>query len=637
MIFHTLHAENFMRFESVDLPLKAQGLTLILGETPDTTKASSNGAGKSALLDALCWGLWGQTVRGLRYDDVVREDAGKDCKVVVEFEDSGVLYRVERYRKHTKVDKPNDLRFYIDGKPDDGASVSATQDRINDALGLDFHTFQCMMPGAGVKVAELTDTKIKELLEKLLQTEQMAKARQVAKDAYASVSEDLALRIAAKESLERDIQSCEQQLQRYTELRDTFEEAKAKKLRDLQDTLARVELRIVEHTKALNTLNEVQDELSEKGKAYDRLKSENQVLEAGIWHVENSSLYDKVREEYLDADRTVAHYRKMFFDKQDQLIDRDVCPTCERVLDPAHIRRLLKERGSLYDEALIAAKTAKHKEHMIRTAISTVYADITKVQTKLHQDIAKLKYELRDLYSAVERLPTVRAEIYNLKQRKVSLLEAIEEKKQETSPYDPLIQDELTKAPNLAAEWAKVAKEVKELSAKKDAAAFWVRGFSAKGLRNHMLRSITPILNASAKRYCELLTDGEMIVEFSAERKLKNGKTKEEFSIQVNHADGASSYVGSSTGERGRADLVIAFAIGDLAQLRAKKRIPFRFLDEPFESIDDAGHEAILALLHAQDYDTVYCITHKHAFQQLFPRSIKVVKKNGVSKVIQND
>lgn len=164
---------------------------------------------------------------------------------------------------------------------------------------------------------------------------------------------------------------------------------------------------------------------------------------------------------------------------------------------------------------------------------------------------------------------------------------------------------------------------------------FWVNGFSTKGIRSYMLKHITPILNDRAKHYADLLTGGEMTVTFHTERELKKGATKEEFHIEVLHADGSNSYEGSSKGERARADLIIAFALGDLAGLRANKVIPFRFLDEPFESVDDVGTEFIVKLLNEQKdkYETVFVVTHEDYFKQLFSKRITMVKHNRKSRM----
>jgi DNA repair exonuclease SbcCD ATPase subunit len=152
-----------------------------------------------------------------------------------------------------------------------------------------------------------------------------------------------------------------------------------------------------------------------------------------------------------------------------------------------------------------------------------------------------------------------------------------------------------------------------------------------------MLDYVTPILNDRAKYYADLLTHGEMSVSFSTKTALKSGQEKDKFTITCQQAHGATSYRGASAGERARADLVIAMALGDLAQFRTAKQLPWRFLDEPFESIDRSGTEAIVRLLNDQKarYNTVFVVTHKPDFKELFSQQVTVVKENGVSSLLE--
>jgi DNA repair exonuclease SbcCD ATPase subunit len=59
-----------------------------------------NGAGKSAMIDALVWCLFGTTLRGYENDEVVNRRVGKDCMVKVTLEDGDELYTVTRARRH---------------------------------------------------------------------------------------------------------------------------------------------------------------------------------------------------------------------------------------------------------------------------------------------------------------------------------------------------------------------------------------------------------------------------------------------------------------------------------------------------------------------------------------------------------
>jgi DNA repair exonuclease SbcCD ATPase subunit len=104
----------------------------------------------------------------------------------------------------------------------------------------------------------------------------------------------------------------------------------------------------------------------------------------------------------------------------------------------------------------------------------------------------------------------------------------------------------------------------------------------------------------------------------------------------VDNKNGSGSYQGDSEGEKSRADLAINFAISDLVATRAKKSYPQRFFDEPFESLDEAGVEAVMGLLTklSKDCGSIFVITHQPNMKSLFNKSITMIKENGLTRVL---
>jgi DNA repair exonuclease SbcCD ATPase subunit len=100
---------------------------------------------------------------------------------------------------------------------------------------------------------------------------------------------------------------------------------------------------------------------------------------------------------------------------------------------------------------------------------------------------------------------------------------------------------------------------------------------------------------------------------------------------------GAASYEGASAGERRRVDLACLFALGDLAQARAGTRVELRLLDEPFERVDEVGHNEVVRLLRtvASEVGTLLLTSHEEAVKALIDQRILVSKHRGVSSVVQ--
>ena len=97
MKFLNVRAENFMSFEELDFTFPMKGLYFVGGEVVGGGMSNSNGAGKSVLFEALCFGLFGKTIRNAGKDDVINWAKKKDClaEVILE-DDSGENYIVTR-------------------------------------------------------------------------------------------------------------------------------------------------------------------------------------------------------------------------------------------------------------------------------------------------------------------------------------------------------------------------------------------------------------------------------------------------------------------------------------------------------------------------------------------------------------
>lgn len=132
----TITIRNFLSIGNVpqNIPLDSDGLTLVLGENLDVGGANSrNGVGKSAILQAICYALFGKPLTKVRLDNLVNAINGKEMLVSLDFECHGRPYRIERGRK------PNVLRYYCDGvqEADEAQGENRrTQAEIERLLGM---------------------------------------------------------------------------------------------------------------------------------------------------------------------------------------------------------------------------------------------------------------------------------------------------------------------------------------------------------------------------------------------------------------------------------------------------------------------------------------------------------------------
>jgi DNA repair exonuclease SbcCD ATPase subunit len=639
MNFKSVHLVNFLSFKDQVFELENRGLTLILGDNRGTSSKDSNGAGKSTLLDAFCWGLWGSTVKGIKDDEVVNWVAGKNCSVSVEFEDQGNTYKVIRYRKCKDREPINGLRLTINGEDATQASVKATQERILHILDLDFHTFQCMMPGAAVKVAQLTDSGIKQTLESLLQLEVFADASSIAKDKANKLQSSL---IALEAPISVRLQLIDKNKATIAMLEnsiDAFELAKEARVSAARAVLVAAKSRVSA------VLARPFSEFIEKEEELILLKNELLVLEARLEATSKKAQKDYSRKySKFAAEENKLTQSEYAIKPRLHLVRERIkgvaklggeCSECSQAVDDEHknkvIAKLGTEETALAEELRALAET----NHKIRSSNSAELLKQSKEVDCAVNDLAEHKQKIEDVLLKLVNVAALKEllELHkaSVERAKLGIAKCLSES---CNLPDSLLA---AKATLFDSERELAEAEASRLLLQKDldVQKFWVEAFGSKGLRPHLLRHVTPLLNRKVQQYADIATQGDMKIEFETEKTQKNGKTKAIFSIKVSHKDGGNSYKSSSSGEKARADVCIALALGDLAAARSSKSVNFRFMDEPFENIDNSGLAGIVALLTHQgtNFGSIFCVTHNQSLKEYFPSTITVIKEKKVSRI----
>ena len=181
-------AKNFMSVGNVTQAVQfdAAGLTLVLGNNMDMGgDGSRNGTGKTTIVNALSYALYGNALYNIKKDNLVNKTNNKQMLVTVDFEKDGVEYRIERGRK------PNTFKFLVggidslEGVTDEmQGEGKLTQVQIEKVLGMSHTMFKHIValntytePFLSMRANEARD-----LIEQLLGITQLSEKADILKD-----------------------------------------------------------------------------------------------------------------------------------------------------------------------------------------------------------------------------------------------------------------------------------------------------------------------------------------------------------------------------------------------------------------------------------------------------------------------
>jgi len=182
----TITMKNFLSVGNTTqaVQLDEHGLTLILGENVDQGSAGSrNGVGKTTLIQAICYALYGEALTSIRKDNLINKINQKGMVVSLDLEDGNRSYRIERGRK------PNFLRFYVndglvtqDGSDEAHGESKITQEEIEKVIGCSHTLFKHVIAlhSKTVPFLEMNSGQQRAVIEELLGITQLSsKAEQL--------------------------------------------------------------------------------------------------------------------------------------------------------------------------------------------------------------------------------------------------------------------------------------------------------------------------------------------------------------------------------------------------------------------------------------------------------------------------
>lgn len=685
MIFQKLTIQNFMSIRSIVLDLQDRGLVLIKGKNCDNPDLNNNGSGKSSMIEAIVYALYGRTLRGVKGDAVVHKKPKKNMKIFLDLvDDDGTEYRIARYRKHN-VNKNKSL-LYRNGVDITPKSEADFNDYVANLLQADYLTFtsSLLYSAESFKFTSATDAEMKATFDRMLGLDVFSKCLEITKNRLKAVEGDLSSTQWKIDDRTDKIITLTDKITEAETDKAEYEEAAAAEIAALEETIKGLVVDLKKAQKALSSA-QVDYQKSEKSKekaqkALDAKKKKLkniEALQAEIVEIkgEIKSLEQDVKREQkaitdcnVDIDKYQIKIKKLQTKietlKQEKAeLDDDIgkpCPTCgqpmpEEAIEPARAE---------YDEKIAEAQAEieqynekiQKSQDEIKEHEGNIHADSCEIedsqkQLDEFQALIDASQSLQDekeaaeqvleecqeaFFEAKSQVKIKAGEVDQIEQRIADKTDSLKKRKADKNPYDDIIAKYQRDQQTAQAEIEQYKSSIQDKSDEQTCLQFWQQAYSNQGIKSLILDDITPFLNRRVNKYLQKLTSGHIEVKFSTQTTLKSGETREKFSIDILNQDGGSEYIANSGGEKKRIDLCINLALQDLVASRSTKRINIAIFDEIFDSLDETGIEKVIELLQelAEERSTILVVSHNPHLQSYFTNSITIQKKGGYSTLL---
>ena len=567
--FRTLRWKNLLSTGNyfTEIKLNNNAHTLVVGQ---------NGSGKSTMLDALCFALFGKAFRNINKPTLLNSINGKDCVVEVEFSTNNKSYKIIRGIK------PNLFEIYQDGEllNQDAASRDYQEYLEKFILKLNFKSFtQIVILGSAsfTPFMQLSASDRRAIIEDLLDIQIFSTMNNLLKE---KLSNNKDLTASKKYEIDLAKQKHDMQEKHIKDLKQDNEVRIKTYEEDLQNTLAAVQDLYSNNTVFSSEVDALQNAISSKLEVENKLKTITKI-ESQI-----ETLLSK-------------HKRDIGFFQQN-----DNCPTCRQAIALGFKE---EELASLHSKSQECEEGLKKIESKIINQQNKLN-DINEKQKKIQQLQIKIATTNTSITETNKYIDKLKRQIEELKQSKV------------------VTDREQSDLKELKDHLSALEAELKELI--QDKAYYEVASGLLKdtGIKTKIIRQYLPIINKLVNKYLASL---DFFVNFNLDESFKE-------TIKSRHRDDFS-YNNFSEGEKQRIDMALMLTWRAVAKLKNSSNTNLLILDEVFDSsLDTNGTEELMKILHMLEDVNLYVISHKgDILQDKFSNLIRFEKVKNFSRIVK--
>ena len=548
-------------------------LTLVLGNNLDLGgDGSRNGTGKTTIINALSYALYGEALTNIRRDNLINKTNGKGMIVSCDFELSGTEYRIERGRR------PNVLKLFVNGTEQDDQEQQGdsreTQKEIEKIIGFSHQMFKHIValntytePFLGMKNNDQRD-----MIEQLLGIQELSEKadtlKERMKDTRDSIKEEEIRINAVKDSnarMEKNIKELESRS-------NAWERNKTVKLDEMADALEQLkEIDIDEEIDKHNTIVIIKDH-----------EANLNILASNLSNTDNSLKRSTTKLVELESNLVKAK--------------DGVCPACGQ--NTAHLDTHEEYTQELHD------KISEEQEY---------FNNLTKKKEDLESGVVELG-PLQDkpvtFYKTLEEALTHRNNVDNL-------IQSITDKNEEENPYIEQIES-MKESGIQEISWD----TINELTSLKEHQEFLYKLLTSKDsfIRRRIIDQNIAYLNHRLAHYLNAIGLPHDV------------KFNSDLSVEITEYGRDLDFDNLSRGERNRLILSLSWAFRDIYE-SLNHPMNFLCIDELIDSgLDGVGVENALGILKKmsrEQHKNIFLISHREELSGRVNDVLYVIKEGG--------
>jgi DNA repair exonuclease SbcCD ATPase subunit len=551
------------------------GLTLVLGNNLDLGgEGSRNGTGKTTLINALSYAVYGQALTNIRKDNLVNKTNNKNMLVTVDFEKDGHSYRIERGRK------PNKFQFIVDdsivneqGTDEAQGENRLTQDEVLRVFDMSHTMFKHIValntytePFLAMKANDQ-----RSIIEELLGISRLSEKAERLKELMRDTNEDIKTEQARLEQVKISNEKMEETIRKFQIKNIAWEESHKKAIVELTNGITELEKIDIDAEIQQHKLLTHWQEQSQKIKSYEQNLNFNKSNLSSV-------------QSFLESLST-----------QLSTLEGKQCPMCEQELHTDKHTHLVDDIKKQQAEKI-------EEQSQIASTIESIEKQIS--------EQGEVGDKPETAYSSID-------EAYDHRQNLAELKSQLESEKQKENPHTEQIAE--LKAKNIEeVDYA----QINTLQKLKDHQDFLYKLLTSKDsfIRKKIIDQNLLYLNSRLNYYLDKIGLPHEVV------------FKSDLTVEITELGRELDFDNLSRGERNRLILGLSWAFRDVYE-SMNTSLNLLFIDELVDSgMDTMGVESAMSVLKKMSREggkNIFLISHRDELTSRCSNVLNVVKENG--------